>query len=112
MRARRACAVSAEGVAVGYSRAEWALGVWLRLPAARSSRLPDLVKPRATEPPGDWTAHEYDDGDWMLAVPCAYEGYWGGQPTDLYDTEATWIWWDTDCTGLGDGWFRLPLSAE
>lgn len=63
------------------------------------------------EPSGDWTAPDFDDSGWQPTVTCSYEGYWGGSPADLYATGARWVWWDSDCTVLGDGWFRLKLDA-
>ncbi len=56
-----------------------------------------------------WYTLGFDDGAWTTPSPCASSSvshYWGSQPTDLTSMGAQWVW-HTDCTSLGDSYYRL-----
>jgi len=63
--------------------------------------------------PGDWYQVDFDDSGWSTPQPCADTSPWGTEPTELLDTGAVWVWYDSDCrssASLGDGWIRLELN--
>lgn len=76
----------------------------------RTGTAPWVLTP--TEPPDGWTDPDFDDSDWVPGSVCANPSIWGSSPIELYDPDIDWIWWDADCTVLGDAWLRLRLPVE
>jgi hypothetical protein len=72
---------------------------------------PDNWTMTEAAPPSDWTDAAYDDSAWHIPEVCANTSVWGTTPQPFYDLGAQWIWWATDCTGLGEAWLRLNFTV-
>lgn len=76
----------------------------------RTGTAPWVLTP--TEPADGWTDPDFDDSGWVAGSVCSDPSIWGSSPVELYDPEIDWIWWDADCTVLGDAWLRLELPVD
>lgn len=64
-----------------------------------------------SEPPAGWTDVSFDDAAWHIPEVCASRSIWGSSPQPFYDAGAQWIWWSSDCSSLGEAWFRLNFTV-
>ncbi len=59
-------------------------------------------------PASGWDLAGFDDAAWGTPVACT-GGWWGTSPASLWGAGAVMVW-EGDCTGTGEGWFRLELE--
>lgn len=62
---------------------------------------------RSTPSPG-WELAGFDDSAWAVPDVCT-GGWWGTSPSSLWGAGAVMVW-EGDCTGVGEGWFRLEMD--
>ena len=64
-----------------------------------------------TPPPSDWTDITFDDSGWNVPQVCSTSSIWGASPQPFYDQGASWIWWTSSCSDLGEAWLRLNFTV-
>lgn len=64
-----------------------------------------------TAPASGWTDPAFDDSSWHIPDVCATNSPWGSNPQPFYDQGAQWIWWDSNCSNLGEAWLRLNFTV-
>jgi hypothetical protein len=62
-------------------------------------------------PPAGWTDPGFDDSSWHIPEVCSDTSPWGSVPQTFYDQGASWIWWTSECTDLGEAWLRLNFTV-
>ncbi len=69
---------------------------------------------RYTRSPGSsWTAVSYSSAGWSTPPQCSssqVSSYWSGTPASLRGAGANWIWHSSNCTALGDAYFRYEFT--
>lgn len=73
------------------------------------ARTGDGVFVAMPNPPPGFEQPGFDDSAWPLAHPCEDVRPWGGQPANLEQTGASWVWGQS-CRALGTSGFRLGFE--
>lgn len=61
-----------------------------------------------SDPGVGWEAPDFDSSGFALPDTCTGT-WWGSSPAELWSAGARMVW-EGDCTGVGQGWFRLELD--
>lgn len=69
------------------------------------------IRMTTSKPSSGWEDPAFDDSAWTTPKNCASTSPWGGSPPALFAAgPAKWVWTNTDCTVLGEAWFRIPID--